>query len=141
MRTTHKLRISVQHWHLGQLVCRAPLTALEEHASGLGAAFYQLLAYTLVRSLGSWDLDDAAASVEQMREWASESREEEGGAGDEFEIPDLDGCTPTFIAEARKKHVSIRHSLRILRAHSKGRFGVWIKSLLRMYALSSHSNR
>jgi hypothetical protein len=132
----HKLRVSVQHWHLGHFVCRAPLTALEEHATGLGAAFYQLLAYTLVRSLGSWDLDDAAASVEQMREWASESREEEQGAGDEFEIPDLDGCTPTFIAEARKKHVSIRHSLRLLRAHSKGRFGVWIKSLLRMYALS-----
>jgi hypothetical protein len=132
----HQLRISVQHWHLGHFVCRAPLTALEEHATGLGAAFYQLLAYTLVRSLGSWDLDDAAASVEQMREWASESREEEGGAGDEFETPDLDGCTPTFIAEARKKHVSIRHSLHILRAHSKGRFGVWIKSLLRMYALS-----
>jgi hypothetical protein len=133
----HQLRISVQHWHLGHFVCRAPLTALEEHEPGLGAAFYQLLAYTLVRSLGSWDLDDAAASVEQMREWASESREEEGGAGDEFEIPDLDGCTPTFIAGARKKHVSIRHSLRILRAHAKGRFGVWIKSLLRMYALSS----
>ena len=133
----HQLRISVQHWHLGHFVCRAPLAALEGHAMGLGAAFYQLLAFTLVRSLGSWDLDDAAASVEQMKEWASESREEEGGAGDEFEIPDLDGCTPTFIAEARKKHVSIRHSLRLLRAHSKGRFGVWIKSLLRMYALSS----
>jgi hypothetical protein len=132
-----KLHISVQHWHIGQLVCRASLTALEGQATGLGAAFYQLLAYTLVRSLGSWDLDDAAASVEQMREWASESCEEEGGAGDEFEIPDLDGCTPTFIAEARKNHVSIRHSLRTLRAHSKGRFGVWIKSLLRMYALSS----
>jgi hypothetical protein len=131
-----KLRISVQHWHIGQLVCRAPLTALEGQATGLGAAFYQLLAYTLVRSLGSWDLDDATASVEQMKEWVSESREEEGGVGDEFEIPDLDGCTPTFIAEAREKHVSIRHSLRILRAHSKGRFGVWIKSLLRMYALS-----
>ena len=132
----HKLRISVQHWHLGHFVCRAPLTALEEYATGLGAAFYQLLAFTLVRSLGSWDLDDAAASVEQMREWANESREEEGGAGNEFEIPDLDGCTPTFIAEARKKHVSIRHSRRILRTHSNGRFGVWIKSLLRMYALS-----
>ncbi len=131
-----KLHISVQHWHLGQLVCRAPLTALEGQATGLGAAFYQLLAYTLVRSLGSWDLDDAAASVEQMKEWASESREEEGGAGDEFEIPDLDGCTPAFIAEARKKHVSIRHSLRILRAHAGGRFGVWIRSLLRMYALT-----
>ena len=39
-----KLRISVQHWHLGQLVCRAPLTALEGQAAGLGAAFYQLLA-------------------------------------------------------------------------------------------------
>jgi len=131
----HQLRISVQHWHLGHFVCRAPLTALEGHATGLGAAFYQLFAFTLVRSLGSWDLDDAAASVEQMKEWAGESRGEEGGAGDEFEIPDLDGCTPTFIAEARKKHVSIRHSLRLLRAHSKGRFGVWIKSLLRMYAL------
>ncbi len=74
---THQLRISVQHWHLGHFVCRVPLTALEKHMSGLGAAFYHLLAYTLVRSLGSWDLDDAAASVEQMREWASESREEE----------------------------------------------------------------
>jgi hypothetical protein len=132
----HKLHISVQHWHLGQLVCRAPLTALEGQAAGLGAAFYQVLAYTLVRSLGSWDLDDAAASVEQMREWANESREEEGGSGDEFEIPNLDGCTPVFIAEARKKHVSIRHSLRILRAHAGGRYGVWIRSLLRMYALS-----
>jgi hypothetical protein len=132
----HKLHISVQHWHLGQLVCRAPLTALEGHVSGLGAAFYQLLAYTLVCSLGSWDLDDAAASVEQMREWANESREEEGGAGEEFEIPDLDGCTPTFIAEARKKHVSIRHSVHILRAHAGGGFGAWIRSLLRMYALS-----
>ena len=131
-----KLHISVQHWHLGQLVCRAPLTALEGQAAGLGAAFYRILAYTLVRSLGSWDLDDAAASVEQMREWASESREEEGEAGDEFEIPDLDGCTPRFVAEARKKHVSTRHSLRILRAHAGGRFGVWIKSLLRMYALT-----
>jgi hypothetical protein len=131
-----KLHISVQHWHLGQLVCRAPLTALEGQAAGLGAAFYQVLAYTLVRSLGSWDLDDAAASVEQMREWANESREEEGGSGDEFEIPNLDGCTPVFIAEARKKHVSIRHSLRILRAHAGGRYGVWIRSLLRMYALS-----
>jgi hypothetical protein len=39
-----KLHISVQHWHLGQLVCRAPLTALEGQAAGLGAAFYQLLA-------------------------------------------------------------------------------------------------
>ena len=126
----------MQHWHLGQLVCRAPLTALEGQAAGLGAAFYQLLAYTLVRSLGSWDLDDAAASVEQMKEWASESREEEGGAEDEFEIPDLDGCTPVFIAEARKKRVSIRRSVRILRAHAGGRFGVWIKSLLRMYALT-----
>ena len=132
----HQLRISVQHWHLGHFVCRAPLAALEGHAMGLGAAFYQLLAFTLVRSLGSWDLDDAAASVEQMREWASESREEEGGTGDEFEIPDLDGCTPTFIADARKNQVSIRHSLRILRAHAGGRFGVWIRSLLRMYALS-----
>jgi len=129
-----KLHISVQHWHLGQLVCRAPLTALEAQATGLGAAFYQLLAYTLVRSLGSWDLDDAAASVEQMKEWASESREE-GGAEDGFEIPDLDGCTPVFIAEARKKPVSIRHSVRILRAHAGGRFAVWIRSLLRMYAL------
>ncbi len=131
-----KFHISVQHWHLGQLACRAPLTALEAQATGLGAAFYQLLAYTLVRSLGSWDLDDAAVSVEQMKEWASESREVEGGAEDEFEIPDLDGCTPAFIAEARTKHVSIRHSLRILRAHAGGRFGVWIRSLLRMYALS-----
>jgi len=82
------------------------------------------------------DLDDAAARVEQMKEWASESREEEGGTDDEFEIPDLDGCTPKFIAVARQKHVSIRHSLRILRAHAGGRFGVWIKSLLRMYALT-----
>ena len=131
-----KLHISVQHWHLGQLVCRAPLSALEGQAPGLGAAFYQLLAYTLVRSIGSWDLDDAAASVEQMKEWASESREEEGGAGDEFEIPDLDGCTPTFIAEARKKHVSVRYSVRILRAHVGGGFGAWIRSLLRMYALT-----
>ena len=63
------------------------------------------------------------------------------GQEDEFEIPDLDGCTPAFIAEARKKHVSIRHSLRILRAHADGRFAVWIRSLLRMYALTSHSNR
>ena len=131
-----KLHISVQHWHLGQLVCRAPLTALEGQAAGLGAAFYQLLAHTMVRSLGSWDLDDAAASVEQMKEWASESREEEGGAEDEFEIPDLDGCTPVCIAEARKKHVSVRHSVRILRAHAGGRFGMWIRSLLRMYALT-----
>ena len=132
----HKLHISVQHWHIGQFVCRAPLTALEGQATGLGAAFYQVLAYTLVRSLGSWDLDDAAASVEQMKEWASESRGEEGGAEDEFEIPDLEGCTPTFIAEARKKRVSIRHSVRILRAHAGGRFGVWIRSLLRMFALT-----
>jgi hypothetical protein len=131
-----KLHISGQHWHLGQLVCRVPLMALEGQAPGLGAAFYQLLAYTLVRSLGSWDLDDAAASVEQMKEWASESREEEGGAEDEYEIPDLDGCTPAFIAKARKEHVSIRYSLRMLRAHADGRFAAWIRSLLRMYALT-----
>ena len=131
-----KLRISAQHWHIGHIVCRAPLTALEAHATGLGAAFYQTLAYTLVRSLGSWDLDDAVTSVEQMREWANEPREEEGGSGDEFEIPDLDGCTPTFIAEARKKRVSILQSLRLLRAHAGGRFGVWIRSLLHMYALT-----
>jgi len=131
-----KLRISVQHWHLGQLVCRAPLTALEGHVTGLGAAFYQLLAYTLVRSLGSWDLDDAKSSVEQMKEWASESSEEEDRAEDEYEIPDLDGCTPAFIAKARKEHVSIRYSVRMLRAHADGRFAVWIRSLLRMYALT-----
>jgi hypothetical protein len=133
---TRQLSLSVQHWHLGNFVCRAPLTVLEEYAEGLGAAFYQLLAYTLVRSLGSWDLDDAAASVEQMKEWAGESREEEGGTGEEFEIPDLDACTPAFIAEARKKHVSVRCSLRILRAHSKSPFELWIKSLLRIYALT-----
>lgn len=133
---TRQLSLSVQHWHLGHFVCRAPLTALEEYAKGLGAAFYQILAYTLVRSLGSWDLDDAENSVEQMKEWAAESREEEGGAKEEFEIPDLDACTPAFIAEARKKHVSIRHGLCILRAHSNGPFELWIKSLLRMYALT-----
>jgi len=133
---TRQLSLSVQHWHLSHFVCRAPLTALEEYAEGLGAAFYQLLAHTLVRSLGSWDLDDAAICVEQMKEWAGESREEEDRAGEEFEIPDLDACTPVFIAEARKKHISIRHSLRILRAHTNGPFELWIKSLLRMFALT-----
>ena len=137
---TRQLSLSVQHWHLGHFVCRAPLTALEEYAKGLGAAFYHLLAYTLVRSLGSWDLDDAANSVEQMKEWAGESREEEGGAGEEFEIPDLDACTPAFIKEARKNHLSIRHGLRILRAHSNGPFELWIKSLLRMYGLTRIPN-
>jgi len=133
---SRQLSFSVQHWNLGHFVCRAPLTALEEHAKGLGAAFYQLLAYTLVRSLGSWDLDDAAICVEQMKEWAGESREKEGGGGEEFEIPDLDACIPAFIAEARKMHISIRHSLRILRAHCKGPFEPWVSSLLRMYALT-----
>jgi hypothetical protein len=71
-----------------------------------------------------------------MKEWASESSEEEDRAEDEYEIPDLDGCTPAFIAKARKEHVSIRYSVRMLRAHADGRFAVWIRSLLRIYALT-----
>jgi hypothetical protein len=70
----HQLRISVQHWHLGHFVCRAPLTALEEHVSGLGAAFYQLLAYAAQRASAGRATDGAGdrgckLACRLQREW------------------------------------------------------------------------
>ena len=129
-----KLTVAVMHRAFSVFLCRAPLEALEKHAKGLGLAFYKLLLFILGRTLGSWDLGDAEYCLECMKD-SIEQRKLEGETGEEYELPDIEGCIPAFIAEARDTDVPLRRHWSLLRAHSSGPFGPWVRSLLRMYTM------
>jgi hypothetical protein len=131
-----QLAITVVCGGSGYLKIGPVIEALEAESPGLGAAFYWTLTYALYRLMRVYNHDDALQYEERMREYAEE--DEEGNKG-QYEFPEVEKALPECIRLSLRKDHHDRWNLRarrLLRKHSNGRCGSWIKRLRSLQQLS-----
>lgn len=111
---------------------------MEKHARGLGADFYTVLCCTLYRWMRIYDHSDAEMFVERWKESIDCDASSEGVTLEEYckvsdiHFPDVEGNIPLPI---RKSKARAEVAARRLRKHTAGRFGEWVETLLKMWAI------
>jgi hypothetical protein len=130
-----RLAVTIECGSAGYLKIGPVITALEEEAAGLGAAFYWTLTYALYRVMRIYNHDDALQYEERMKEYAEDDPENR----EQYEFPEVEKALPDCIRNTLKRdnhHVFLRTSRQLLVAHRCGRFGSWIAPLRRIDCLS-----
>jgi hypothetical protein len=130
-----RLALSIECGSAGYLKIGPAIAALEEEASGLGAAFYWTLTYALYRVMRIYNHDDALQYEERMRESVEDDEENHG----QYEFPEVEKALPECIRSTLKCEDHgrfIRCSRRLLKEHRRGRFGSWIERLRKIDRLS-----
>jgi hypothetical protein len=130
-----RLAVKIECGEAGYLKIGPAIEALEEEASGLGAAFYWTLTYALYHVMRIYNHDDALQYEERMKEYA----EEEEGTRAQYEFPDVDKALPECIRATLKKddhHAFIRRARRLLSEHRRGNYSSWIEHLRKIDRLS-----
>jgi hypothetical protein len=130
-----RLAVTIECGGAGFLKIWPAIAALEGEAAGLGAAFYWTLTYALYRVMRIYNHDDALQYEEQMKEYA----EEEEGAQEQYEFPEVEKALPECIRRTLKKDnhdAFLRRARRLLSAHRKGRYRSWIECLRKIDQLS-----
>jgi hypothetical protein len=127
------LAVTIECSSAGYLKIGPALDALEEHAQGLGAAFYWTLVHTLYRMMRIYDLDDAMQYEERLIESANEDDEENR---DQYEFPEVEKAMPECIRNTLKDKWQFKGCRMLLRAHKCGPYRTWIDRLRSLERLS-----
>jgi hypothetical protein len=130
-----RLAVTIECGSAGYLKIGPAISALEEEAVGLGAAFYWTLTYALYRVMRIYNHDDALEYEERMKEYAEEDEER----CEHYEFPEVDRALPECIRStltSEDRRTFLRHARRLLQQHRSGRFGSWIEHLHRIDRLS-----
>ncbi len=136
-----QLAVTIACGGSGYLKVGPAIEALEAEEPGLGAAFYWTLTYALYRIMRVYNHDDALQYEERMKEYAEEDDEENKG---QYEFPEVEKALPDCILLSLQKDDHDRWNLRgrsLLRKHSNGRYGSWIRRLRSLQQLSRISVR
>jgi hypothetical protein len=126
------LAVTVECSGAGYLNIGPALDALEEHAQGLGAAFYWTLVHALYRMMRIYDLDDALQYEERLIESATYDDEENRG---QYEFPEVEKAIPECIRETLKYKWHFEGCRALLRGHD-GPYRNWIDRLRNLERLS-----
>ena len=130
-----RLAVTIECGSAGYFKIGPIITALEEEAAGLGAAFYWTLTYALYRVMRIYNHDDALEYEERMREYA----EDDGENRAQYEFPEVQKALPECIRStltSEDRRAFLRHGRLLLAEHRSGRFGSWIENLRRIDRLS-----
>lgn len=114
----------------GYLRIGPALNALEAEAPGLGAAFYNLFRFSIYRWMRIYDHADAQQYNETLHEWAAQDGEANQSA---YEFPDVDRSIPAFVRLSPE--LDVRTLRGLLSQNKDGRYGAWVRSLLKLHAL------
>jgi hypothetical protein len=95
-----KLCVSTTCSGAGYFRIGAALDALEQEATGLGAAFYWSLVRSLYRVMRIYDHDDALMYEEQLREYVES---DDTANPDEYEFPEVRKALPPYIEQTLDK--------------------------------------
>lgn len=131
-----QLYLTVEASACGYLKIGAALDALESEATGLGAAFYQLLLRTAWKWVRTYDHDAADNYVENLRECA---RQDSPEAMEQYEFPDVEGCVPASIRDLSRK--STLALWRIVSPHARGNHAGWITRLKRLHDMARSAEK
>jgi hypothetical protein len=128
-----RLAITVECGGSGFLKIGPAIEALEQEASGLGAAFYWTLTYAIYRVMRIYNHDDAFEYEERMKEYA----EEEDNPG-QYEFPEVEKALPECIRRTLKAggRIGTVQARRLLAKHRNGRYRSWIERLRTLEWLS-----
>ena len=131
-----RLAVTIECGSAGYLKIGPALSALEEEAEGLGAAFYWTLTYALYRIMRIYNHDDALEYEERMREYA----EEDEASREQYEFPEVEKALPDCIQKTLKKEgdhpTFVRNARRLLAKHRRGKYSSWIGHLTKIDRLS-----
>lgn len=130
-----RLAVTIECSRAGFLKIGPAITALEEEAVGLGAAFYWTLTYALYRVMRIYNHDDALQYGERMHEYAEEDEENR----EQYEFPEVEKALPDCIQKSltgRNLDTFNRESRRLLAMHRTGKYRSWIKHLRKIDRLS-----
>ena len=127
-----QLAVTIECSGAGYLKIGPALDALEKEAEGLGAAFYWSLIHALYRVMRIYDHDDALRYEEMLIESANEDDEENRS---QYEFPEVEKALPECIRKTLKEKWRLEDR-RLLRAHGKGPYRLWIERLRKMQRLS-----
>jgi hypothetical protein len=119
-----KLCISASCGGAGYFRIGAALDALEQEATGLGAAFYWSLVRSLYRVMRIYDHVDALMYEEQLRD----SIDSDTANPEEYEFPEVRKALPPYIEQTLDNKWTIAKQ-RLLSRHGNGRYGQWIRRL------------
>jgi hypothetical protein len=106
---------------------------LEKVHPSLPATFYSHFAGALNRWVRVYDYHDAEERVEMLREWY----EGEENA-DQYEVPDIEGCTPKSFGE---RPLSLRRLKELNEEVRDAQVGALITGLLELCRVSKHAKR
>jgi hypothetical protein len=120
-----KLCVSAACSGAGYFRIGAALDALEEEATGLGAAFYWSLVRSLYRVMRIYDHVDALMYEEQLREYVES---DDTANPDEYEFPEVRKALPPYIEQTLDKKWTGANQ-RLLSRHKNGCYGSWIRRL------------
>src|SRR5258708_13240785 len=95
-----KLFLIVDPESAGYVVLKPCFELLESVERQLPATLFRCLVNSLNRWLRVYDYRDAVDHVELLREWATAD-----GNPEEYELPDVEGCTPKCV---RERALSVR---------------------------------
>lgn len=120
-----KLCVSATCSGAGYFRIGAALDALEQEATGLGAAFYWSLVRSLYRVMRIYDHDDALMYEEQLHDYVDS---DDTANLDEYEFPEVRKALPPYIEQSLDKKWTVAKQ-RLLSLHRNGRYGSWIRRL------------
>jgi hypothetical protein len=120
-----KLCVSATCSGAGYFRIGAALDALEQEATGLGAAFYWSLVRSLYRVMRIYDHDDALMYEEQLHDYIDS---DDTANPDEYEFPEVRKALPPYIEQTLDKKWTVANQ-RSLSLHRNGRYGPWIRRL------------
>jgi len=123
-----RLAVTIECGSAGYLKIGPVITALEEEAAGLGAAFYWTLTYALYRVMRLYNHDDALQYEERMKEYSEDDEENRN----QYEFPEVEKALPECIRStltSEDRRAFLRHARHLLAEHRSRRFGSWIERL------------
>jgi hypothetical protein len=129
-----RLAITIECGGSGFLKIGPAIAALEEEATGLGAAFYWTLTYALYRVMRIYNHDDALQNEERMKEYAEAEENPE-----QYEFPEVEKALPECIQKTLTfddHRSSTLKARRLLRKHMRGKYRSWIEHLRTIQRLS-----
>ncbi len=132
--TNGQLAVTVECGGCGYLKIGPAIQALEEEVSGLGAAFYWILTFSLYRVMRIYNHCDAMEYEQRLQEMADN---EDETSKSQYEFPEVERALPDCIRETPTGDRGwTLEARRLLRKHRNGKYRSWIERLRRIQQLS-----
>jgi hypothetical protein len=128
-----QLYLTVDPDHCGFVVLGPTLELLEKTHPCLPATFYSLFVGALDSWVRVYDYKDAEDRVTMLKDWVQGEADEE-----QYEIPDVEGCTPACIKERPLCRRELREARAQLRETQAGHL---VDAVLDLSSISKHAKR